>query len=118
MGELILPRSGCSPSMSVERTPGLMGIGRSCTREAARSCGQNCWNLFGKKSSTSGQRGQRQDFQNGLVSDQARRKVIQKHRRAKMMAELLRRNRKRRKKKKKRRRRKRRKNKKLLPKRR
>merc|ERR1711909_224430 len=71
-------------------------------REAVRSCGQNYWKLSGKKSSTSGQRGQRQDFQNGLVSDQAKRKVIQKHRREKMMAELLRR----------------RKNKKLLPKRR
>merc|ERR1712212_1192060 len=111
MGELILPRAGCSPSMNVGQTPGLMGTGRSSMREAARSCGQNYWKLSGKKSSTSGQRGQRQDFQNGLVSDQAKRKVIQKHRRAKMMAELLRRKKKRRKKKK-------RKNKKLLPKRR
>merc|ERR1719431_358313 len=116
--ELILPRSGCSPSMSVEQTPGLMGTGRSSMREAVRSSGQNYWKLSGKKSSTSGQRGQRQDFQNGLVSDQATRKVIQKHQRAKMTVELLRRKKKRRKKRKKRRRRKRRKNKKLLPKRR
>merc|ERR1719431_1979186 len=107
--ELILPRSGCSPSMSVEQTPELMGTGRSSMREAVRSCGQNYWKLSGKKSSTSGQRGQRQDFQNGLVSDQAKRKVIQKHQRAKMMVELLRRKKKRRKKRKK--------NKKLLPKR-
>merc|ERR1719431_2323470 len=96
--ELILPRSGCSPSMSVGQTPGLMEIGRSSMREAVRSCGQNYWKLSGKKSSTSGQRGQRQDFQNGLVSDQAKRKVIQKHQRAKMTVELLRRKKKRRKK--------------------
>merc|ERR1739844_613693 len=87
-----------------------MGTGRSSMREAVRSCGQNYWKLSGKKSSTSGQRGQRQDFQNGLVPDQAKRKVIQKHQRAKMTVELLRRKKKRRKKKKK--------NKKLLPKRR
>merc|ERR1719431_1196661 len=96
--ELILPRSGCSPSMNVGQTPGLMGTGRSSMREAVRSCGQNYWKLSGKKSSMSGQRGQRQDFQNGLVSDQAKRKVIQKHQRAKMTVELLRRKKKRRKK--------------------
>merc|ERR1719431_1205835 len=101
--ELILPRSGCSPSMNVGQTPGLMGTGRSSMREAVRSCGQNYWKLSGKKSSTRGQRGQRQDFQNGLVSDQAKRKVIQKRQRAKMTGELLRRKKK---------------SKKLLPKRR
>merc|ERR1719431_2176340 len=116
--ELILPRSGCSPSMNVGQTPGLMGTGRSSMREAVRSCGQNYWKLSGKKSLTSGQRGQRQDFQNGLVSDQAKRKVIQKHQREKMMAELLRRKKKRKKKKKKRRRRKRWNNNNLHPKRR
>merc|ERR1719430_2300754 len=104
--------------MNVGLTPELMGTGKTMAEEAVRSCGQNYWKLSGKKSSTSGQRGQRQDFQNGLVSDQAKRKVIQKHRREKTMAELLRRKKKRRKKRKKRRRRKRRKNKMLLPKRR
>merc|ERR1719464_108955 len=37
-------------------------------KKAARSCGQNCWNLSGKKSLTNGPRGQRQDFQNGLAN--------------------------------------------------
>merc|ERR1719317_1374377 len=109
--ELILLRSGCSPSMSVEQTPGPMGTGRSSMKEDARSCGQNYWNLSGKKSSMSGQRGQRQDFQNGLVSDQEKKKVIQKHQRERKMVELLRRKKKRKKKRKRRRRRKRRRNK-------
>merc|ERR1712013_155604 len=75
----ILLRSGCSPSMSVEQTPGPMGTGRSSMKEDARSCGQNYWNLSGKKSSMSGQRGQRQDFQNGLVNVLVKRLVMQKH---------------------------------------
>merc|ERR1719431_387261 len=107
--ELILPRSGCSPSMNVGQTPGLMGTGRSSMREAVRSCGQNYWNLSGKKSLTSGQRGQRQDFQNGLANVLVKRLEMQRHlkgmkkqllRRKRMKKQLLRR--KRRKKKKKR----------------
>merc|ERR1719317_1265745 len=77
--ELILLRSGCSPSMSVEQTPGPMGTGRSSMKEDARSCGQNYWNLSGKKSSMSGQRDQRQDFQNSLVNVLVKRLVMQKH---------------------------------------
>merc|ERR1719220_3127984 len=87
--------------MNVGRTPGPMGTGRSSTREAARSCGQNYWNLFGKKSSTSGQRGQRQDFQNGLANALVKRLEMQKHLKGRKK-QLLRR--KRRKKKKRRRR--------------
>merc|ERR1712013_58911 len=92
-----------------------MGTGRSFMREDARSWGQNYWKLSGKKSSMSGQRGQRQDFQNGLVSDQEKKRVIQKHQRERKMVEQLRRKKKRKKKRKRRRRRKRRRNKKLLP---
>merc|ERR1719431_2188970 len=77
--ELILPRSGCSPSMNVGQTPGLMGTGRSSMREAVRSCGQNYWNLSGKKSLMSGQRGQRQDFQNGLANVLVKRLEMQRH---------------------------------------
>merc|ERR1719317_390440 len=96
--ELILLRSGCSPSMSVEQTPGPMGTGRSSMKEDARSCGQNYWNLSGKKSSMSGQRGQRQDFQNGLVSVLVKRLVMQKHLKG-MKKQLLKKKRRKRKKK-------------------
>merc|ERR1712142_330669 len=49
---------------------------------------------------TSGQRGQRQDFQSGLESDQAKRKGILKHPREKKMVQLLRRKKKRKRKRK------------------
>merc|ERR1719431_274120 len=101
--ELILPRSGCSPSMNVGQTPGLMGTGRSSMREAVRSCGQNYWNLSGKKSLTSGQRGQRQDFQNGLANVLVKRLEMQRHLKG-MKKQLLRRKRRRKRKKKKKRR--------------
>merc|ERR1719317_597954 len=108
--ELTLPRSGCSPSMSVEQTPGPMGTGKSSMREDARSCGQNYWNLSGKKSSMSGQRGQRQDFQNGLVNVPVKRLVMQKHLKG-MKKQLLKKKRRKKRKKRRKRKKKRRKNK-------
>merc|ERR1711979_148638 len=51
--------------------------GRSCTKVELRSSGQKCLRLHGRKSLPNGQRGQRQDCQNGLVFVQAKRLEIQ-----------------------------------------
>merc|ERR1711872_451374 len=51
--------------------------GRSCTKVELRSSGQKCLRLHGRKSLPNGQRGQRQDCQNGLAFVQAKRLEIQ-----------------------------------------
>merc|ERR1712168_319952 len=67
----------CSQSMSVGLTPEPTATGRSCTKVELRSSGQKCWRPHGRKSLPNGQRGQRQDCQNGLVFVQAKRLEIQ-----------------------------------------
>merc|ERR1711979_175218 len=67
----------CSQSTSVGLTPEPTATGRSCTKVELRSSGQKCLRLHGRKSLPNGQRGQRQDCQNGLVFVQAKRLEIQ-----------------------------------------
>merc|ERR1712050_497948 len=67
----------CSQSMSVGLTPEPTATGRSCMKVELRSSGQKCWRPHGRKSLPNGQRGQRQDCQNGLVFVQAKRLEIQ-----------------------------------------
>merc|ERR1711872_517056 len=67
----------CSQSTSVGLTPEPTATGRSCMKVELRSSGQKCLRLHGRKSLPNGQRGQRQDCQNGLVFVQAKRLEIQ-----------------------------------------
>merc|ERR1711909_134297 len=71
--------------MSAELTPEPTGTGKSWTKEELRRSGQKCWKLPGRKSSPNGQRDQRQDCQNGLVSVQAKRLETQRLQRVRKM---------------------------------
>merc|ERR1712106_742856 len=85
-------------------------------KKLLRLSGQKCWNHAGRRSSVSGQRGQRPSFQNGLECAQAKSQETQRHQRVRKMLQLKKRLKKTTRKKKKRRRRKkkRRRNKKFL----
>merc|ERR1712029_521873 len=71
--------------MSAELTPEPTVTGKSCMKEELRLSGQKCWKLPGRKSSPNGQRDQRQDCQNGLVSVQAKRLETQRLQRVRKM---------------------------------
>merc|ERR1712153_127732 len=104
--------STCSPSMNAELTPELTETGRSCMKEVLRLSGQKCSNHAGRRSSVSGQRGQRPSFQNGLECAQAKSQETQRHQRVRKMLQLKKTTKK--KKKRRRRKKKRRRNKKFL----
>merc|ERR1719300_15331 len=74
--------------MSAELTQELTVIGRSCMKVELRSSEQKCLKHPGRKSLQNGARGQRQDYQSGSVSVQAKRLETQRHLKVKKMLAL------------------------------